>query len=252
MQNFMFKMLADSHVIAAKTSLDVMTELYRRGVWRDERTVNVIATACFSPVTKIAVMGVKFFLGKDEEGDDGGKDSDSDDDAPLPSLRDTKLAQKVNNKNARKRQKLLENVRKAHKKKKRKEKAAAAAAGNFSAVHLIHDPQDFADKLFKRLESLKGEKYEVRLLFMDLVSRLVGIHQLFLLNYYAYVARFLQPHQREVVQMLKFAAQAAHELVPADAVEPVLRAIVNNFVSERNSAEVMAVGLNAIRELCKR
>ena len=253
MQNFMFKMLADSHVTAAKTSLDVMTELYRKGVWRDERTVNVIATACFSSVTKIMVAAVKFFLGKDDEQDtNGGQDSDSEDDLQLPSIRDAKLAQRVNNKNARKRQKMLENIRKAHKKKKRKEKRAMAAAGNFSAIHLVHDPQDFAEKLFKKLESLRGERYEVRLLFMDLVSRLIGIHQLFLLNYYAHVARFLQPHQREVVQMLQFAAQAAHELVPADAVEPVLRAIVNNFVSERNTAEVMAVGLNAIRELCKR
>ena len=46
--------------------------------------------------------------------------------------------------------------------------------------------------------------------------------------------------------------QAAHELVPPDAIEPVLRAIVNNFVTERNSSEVMAIGLNAVRELCKR
>jgi len=253
MQNFMFKMLADSHVTAAKTSLDVMTELYRKGVWKDERTVNVIATACFSSVTKIMVAAVKFFLEKDDEQDaNGGKDSDSDDDVQLPSMFHAKLVQRVNNKNVRKRQKMLENIRKAHKKKERKEKRATAAAGNFSAIHLVHDPQDFAEKLFKKLESLRGERYEVRLLFMDLVSRLIGIHQLFLLNYYAHVARLLQPHQREVVQLLQFAAQAAHELVPADSVEPVLRAIVNNFVSERNTAEVMAVGLNAIRELCKR
>lgn len=52
--------------------------------------------------------------------------------------------------------------------------------------------------------------------------------------------------------MLQFSAQASHELVPPDAVEPVLKAMVNNFVTERNSAEVMAVGLNAIRELCVR
>ncbi len=47
--------------------------------------------------------------------------------------------------------------------------------------------------------------------------------------------------------MLQYAAQAAHELVPSDALEPVMRAIVNNFVTERNAAEVMAVGLNAVR-----
>ena len=47
MQNFMFTMLKDSNKIAAKTSLDVMIELYRKNIWRDAKTVNVIATACF-------------------------------------------------------------------------------------------------------------------------------------------------------------------------------------------------------------
>merc|ERR1719370_1880011 len=41
-------------------------------------------------------------------------------------------------------------------------------------------------------------------------------------------------------------------MVPPDCLEPVLRAIVNNFVTERNSSEVMAVGLNAVRELVAR
>ena len=64
--------------------------------------------------------------------------------------------------------------------------------------------------------------------------------------------RFLTPHQREVVRLLQFTAQAAHEMLPPDTVETSLKAIVNNFVTERNSSEVMAVGLNAVRELCAR
>ena len=42
--------------------------------------------------------------------------------------------------------------------------------------------------------------------------------------------------------MLQFAAQASHELLPPDVLVPVVNAIVNNFVTERNSSEVMAVG----------
>ena len=80
------------------------------------------------------------------------------------------------------------------------------------------------------------------MLFLDLVSRLIGTHELFVLNYYPYLARFLSPHQREVVRMLQFAAQAAHALVPPDDLEPVVRAIVNNFVTERNAAEVSGEG----------
>ena len=89
-------------------------------------------------------------------------------------------------------------------------------------------------------------------MLLELVSRLMGTHQLLLLNFHPYVARFLTPHQREVVRLLQFTAQAAHEMLPPDGVEPSLKAIVSNFVTERNSAEVMAVGLNAVRELCAR
>ena len=59
-------------------------------------------------------------------------------------------------------------------KQKRKRKAAPEAM--FSALHLIHDPQDFAEKLFKKLEK-STEKFEVRLMLMALISRLIGVHQ---------------------------------------------------------------------------
>lgn len=46
----------------------------------------------------------------------------------------------------------------------------------------------------------------------------------------------------EVVRMMQFVAQASHEIIPPDVLEPVLRALVNNFVTERNSSDVMAIG----------
>jgi protein SDA1 len=48
LQNFMFTMLQDPSQIAQKKSLDVMVELYRRNIWRDAKTVNVMAQACLS------------------------------------------------------------------------------------------------------------------------------------------------------------------------------------------------------------
>ena len=267
LQNFMYSMLKDSAAIAAKTSLDVMATLYRKNVWRDAKTVNVIATGCFSKETKILVTATKFFLGSDDQDDD----ENSDDEEDLPTAKEVTLANKFNKK-TRKREKYLENIKKAHKKKKKKN---SAPSYNFSALHLIHDPQEFAEKLFRRLEGL-NEKFEVKLMLLELVSRLIGTHQLILLNYYPYIARlktiylldiflrsnekrknnfffrFLAPHQREVIRLLQFSAQAAHEMVPPDCLEPVLKAIINNFVTERNSSEVMAVGLNAVRELCAR
>lgn len=42
--------------------------------------------------------------------------------------------------------------------------------------------------------------------------------------------------------MMQFVAQASHDFIPPDVLEPVLRTLVNNFVSERNSSDVMAIG----------
>ena len=41
-QNFLYSLLATDNDVAAKKSLAVLTELWRRHVWRDARTVNVI------------------------------------------------------------------------------------------------------------------------------------------------------------------------------------------------------------------
>ena len=83
------------------------------------------------------------------------------------------MANKVNKK-SRKRERMLQNIKKAHKKKK---KSKTAENFNFSALHLVHDPQNFAEKLFKRLDQLK-EKFEVKLMFLDLVINWILIPQI--------------------------------------------------------------------------
>ena len=46
----------------------------------------------------------------------------------------------------------------------------------------------------------------------------------------------------DVTKVLVYLAQACHELVPPELVLPCVRAITDNFITERNSSEVMAVG----------
>lgn len=247
LQTFMFSMLQENNVVTVKTALDIMIELYKRNVWNDAKTVNVITTACFSKITKVMVAAIKFFLGKDVA--DQNDDSDSEkEEAPKKIVKNLTLGHRVAKKTKKRKKKLeraLEAVKKHNKNK------TQAEVFNFSALHLIHDPQDFAEKLFRQLEKTT-ERFEVKLMMIDLISRLVGIHKLILLNFYPFMKRFVQPHQREVTRLLLFLAQGSHEVVPPDAVEEVLMAIANNFITERNSSEVMAVGLNAVREICAR
>ena len=246
LQNFMFSVLKESSPNAAKMSVDVMIELYRRNIWNDSRTVNVLVTACHSKVTKVMVAALKFFLGSDSETQNDEKD-DSDSEDEQEKARQLIVANQVSKKTGKKKKK-FEKALAVLRKSKKKSKPVSF---NFSAIHLINDPQGFAERLFKQVES-STERFEVKLMIMNLISRLVGIHELILLNFYPYLQRLLQPHQREVTKLLMFAAQSSHEMVPPDAIEPMLMTIANNFVSETKSNEVMAVGLNAIREICNR
>ncbi|XP_064415623.1 protein SDA1 homolog isoform X5 [Latimeria chalumnae] len=186
LQNFMYTMLRDSNVIAGKMSLDVMIELYKRNVWNDSKTVNVITTACFSKVTKILVAALKFFLGNDE---DEKKESDSESEDEGPTARDLIMRYATG--------------KKTSKNKKKLEKA-------------------------------------------------MKVLKLFLFNFYPFIQRFLQPHQRDVTKILLCAAQATHQLVPPEIIQPVVMMIANNFVTDKNSGEAMTVGINAIKEVTGR
>ena len=57
-----------------------MIELYKRKIWNDDKTVNVIAEACLNSNPKIVVAACKFFLilDYDYESDDDSSEDDND------------------------------------------------------------------------------------------------------------------------------------------------------------------------------
>lgn len=67
--------------MVVKRALAVLTELWRRHVWRDARSVNVIAAATSHASPAIMLAALKFFLGQDlaaeEEEEEGGGDADA-------------------------------------------------------------------------------------------------------------------------------------------------------------------------------
>jgi protein SDA1 len=95
-------------------------------------------------------------------------------------------------KKTRKRQKRTEKALKAV---RRDKKSKNNEFQNLIAINLIYDPQDFAEKLFKLVETT-GEGFEFKLSVLELISILIGVHSLFLNNFHSYLIRFLNPHQR--------------------------------------------------------
>lgn len=146
----------------------------------------------------------------------------------------------------------LEKAAAAVKKKERKKSQPHPL--NFSALHLLHDPQGFAEQLFqKHLQTTKSKlNLEQKLLVLQLVSRLIGLHKLTVISFYSYFLKYLTPKQAEVTSFLASLAQSVHNQVPPDIIEPLIQKIANEFVSEASAGEVAAAGLNAIREICVR
>ncbi|KAF9338001.1 Protein SDA1 [Podila minutissima] len=251
LQGFMYTMLTSAegaagtgseNAIAAKRSLDVCIELYRKNIWNDAKTVNVIAHACFSPVTKIMVTALQFFLGNNEDGDE------SEDEDELPDIKGMQHKQNVSKKTKSKAKQMDKMITTLKKKQRAKKKAETF---NFSALHLLNDPQGFTEKLYTHLASSR-ERHEVQLMLMNLISRIIGVHKLTVLAFYPYLQKRLQPTQKDVTQIIAIAAQSSHDLVPPDVIEPVIQTLANNFVTEHCAAEVMAAGLNGIREIVSR
>ncbi|RMZ53082.1 hypothetical protein APUTEX25_002491, partial [Auxenochlorella protothecoides] len=259
LQNFMYTVLGDEHEGTAKKGLAVMTEMWRRRVWRDARTVNVIASATSHPSPRILLAALKFFIGQDAgAGAGAGADSDSDDEErgaggpAAPTKEDVYGAfHKGTTSSKKKKQKKLRRVQAAVKKAGRRAEGTQSEA--FAALQLLHDPQGFAEGLLRRLQS-GGARFETRLVIMTVLSRAVGVHKLLVLNFYPFLQKYIAPHTLDVTTVLAafIQARACHEQVPPDVLEPAVRQLVDQFVHDRARPEVITVGLKTVREICTR
>ncbi|KAK3344213.1 SDA1-domain-containing protein [Lasiosphaeria hispida] len=225
----------------------ITRELWRRQIWTDAKPCDVMKEACLSDNEKVVVGGVRFFLGGDKEREEAEDDS-SDEEIDVKRVKHVGTINKKTKKRAKAMEKALDKVKRQERKKK------APHPLNFSALHLIHDPQGFAEKLFqKHLQNTKNKfTLENKLLILQLVTRLVGLHKLTILSLYSWFVRYLTPKQESVTSFLASLAQATHNLVPPDALEPLVIKIANEFVSEASATEVAAAGINAIREVAIR
>lgn len=223
-------------------------ELWKRQIWTDAKAVEVMKETCLSENEKVVTGGVRFFLGGDQEREEIEDESSDEEAVDIGRVKH----QVGINKKTRKKSRAVEKAKATVKRKERKKNQPHPL--NFSALHLLHDPQGFAEFLFqKHLQNTKSNlNLDQKLQVLQLVTRLVGLHQLHIMPLYSYFQKYLTPRQPSVTSFLASLAQASHELVPPDVLEPLIQKIANEFVSEASASEVATAGLNAIREVCAR
>ncbi|OLL26564.1 Protein sda1 [Neolecta irregularis DAH-3] len=237
-QSMLFNLLAEQ-IPSGVWATKLVREMWRRNIWNDSRTVEIMKEASLHSNTRIVVGGVRFFLGHDEE------ESDEEED----SIDVKRLIHQagINKKNHGRDSKISKAIATREKKKNKGD------LFNFSALHILNNPQGFAESLFtKHLSKSTKLSLEHRLLVLQLLSRLIGVHKLTILGVYSYLQKYLTPHQRDVTHFLACVAQASHEFIPPDVISPVIRKIADEFVTGGVASEVVCAGLNAIREICAR
>ncbi|KAG4303810.1 hypothetical protein PORY_002790 [Pneumocystis oryctolagi] len=221
-------------------------KLWKLRIWNDAFTIEIIKEAIFHSNTKVIISGVHFFLDIDASSSDS--DSDIEDNQKNIASLNHKLS--VNKKTKKRERELL----KAINIKKKKDKKEELELHNLDAIQLLHNPQGFAEKIFSKYFSKKNTNLilEHKLLLLQLLSKLIGIHKLNILGIYTFLLKYLNPNQKKVTYFISCAAHACHDLIPPDDIEPIIEKIANEFINDSVSSEIICVGLNAIRAICSK
>ncbi|XP_027096881.2 uncharacterized protein [Coffea arabica] len=258
LQNILFSMLQQEDETKAKRSLITLCDLHRRKVWFDDRTANAICTACFHTSPRIMIATLSFLLDYEKIEDDDNSDDSGNEDEQATQQPQIVLSKEVvykakhkgTSSSKKKKQAKLQRVMRSMKKQQRMS-SEKNNSSYYSPLNHLKDAQGFAEKLFSRLQTT-NERFEVKMMMLKVIARTVGLHRLILLNLYPYFQKYVQSHQRDVTSLLAAAVQACHDMVPPDAVEPLFKQIVNQFVHDRSRSEAISVGLNVVREICLR
>ncbi|OIW14641.1 hypothetical protein TanjilG_32983 [Lupinus angustifolius] len=256
LQNVMFRDLNQEDEARAKIALVTLCELHRRKVWFDDRTANAICRASLHPAPRIMIAALSFLLDYEKiENDEDSDDSSSDDESASPQVvlnKHTIYKASHQGTTASKKKKKLKLQRAMRSLKKQQRRSSEKGTNSqYSPLNHLIDPQGFAESLLSRLQTC-NERFEVKMMMLKLIARTAGLHRLILLKFYPFVQKYIQPHQRDVINLIAAVVQACHDMVPPDAVEPLFKQIVNQFVHDRSRPEAITVGLNAVREICMR
>ncbi|KAK4685706.1 protein SDA1, partial [Tremellales sp. Uapishka_1] len=232
----------------------MVRELWKKGVWNDAKSVSIPALAAFHPNTKVQSAALHFFLGSETDADK--EDSDEDEESGIRAgRRDVrKIEHRLQvGRHGRKGEKMLEKAKKDFNTKRSNKQAGLGAKPNFPALELLHDPQTFGERLYDMLHRYdKQYSLDHKILIMQLLSRVMGSHKLCVLGFYSYIIKYLTYHQLQVTLILVSLAQSVHDLTPPDVLTPVITKLAQEFVHPGVGAEVIAAGINAIREVCRR
>ncbi|OAF69889.1 hypothetical protein A3Q56_02331 [Intoshia linei] len=233
--------LESSSVYISYGCLKIVVKLIYSNIWRDEETVNVIATLVFNKHNKVNRKALSVM--SNEHIDD---DSSDEDEATVAreKYKQISMANKISkttNKRKRKLQTAVKHMKNAKKPKN-------VQPNDKTLVRLIYDTDKYSSRLFKKLEFGK-EHFPVKMVIMKLISRMIDEFKIIMPNFITFLYRYIHPRQKDVTKILLYLALSMHTNVPNETVLASMRVVSNAFINDRNSDDAVTVGINTIREI---
>eukprot|EP00831_Metopus_contortus_P074766 TRINITY_DN6831_c0_g1_i2.p1 TRINITY_DN6831_c0_g1~~TRINITY_DN6831_c0_g1_i2.p1 ORF type:complete len:421 (-),score=77.06 TRINITY_DN6831_c0_g1_i2:89-1351(-) len=250
LQNFFYSQIERGVDRAAKASLLIMIELYRKHVWTDEKTVNGISAGCLSKNPKMVVAACRFMMDVDLTAQDLDEEEEEDKEEKKSEIM-RQLGSKLPKKKKGELRKILKLMD-----RKQKRKSKNIFQTQFFPIDLIYDPQGFTEKLFAKLPKTKAKKKELkteaRVTVLNLVAKMIGRHKLDIPEFFSYANQLLKQQQKDLPRLLASIAEACHEDLQREDVKDMIGTITDQLVSENCIPEMITMGLNTIREISLR
>jgi protein SDA1 len=117
LQQALYNLVMDRTTPKALWAVKVIRDLWRRRVWDDAKTVDIMRQASMSDDPKTVASSVKFFLGSDKERDDYEDESSDDEAVDVRKVKHQFGINKKTNKSKKDFQKATEKVKRQEKKK---------------------------------------------------------------------------------------------------------------------------------------
>ncbi|GIX64073.1 SDA1 homolog [Babesia caballi] len=256
-QRLFFDFLKAKSVQVQLLTCCICVEMHKRRVWRDSHTVNSIAQCALASNLKLVLAGAHFLLGTRNHFD-VAFEALEDMEEEIAALEDLSKKQShpgvgSHSKKTEGRQNRIARSKKLVEKQleRRKRRLELCAVREFAAIDDLHDPQKYTERLFERCRN-KDVTFGARLILLQLVSILIARHRLMVPNFYGFVLKYINHKQKLVTKILAVSAQAVHSELPSDLVEPLIKQVIDQFVSEDRANEVITVGINTLREIAAR
>ncbi|CDR95524.1 HSDA/SDA1-RELATED protein,putative [Babesia bigemina] len=256
-QRLFFDFLKAKSIQVQLLTCCICVEMHKRRVWRDSQTVNNIAQCALASNLKLVLAGAHFLLGTKNHLDVAFSALE-DIEEEIAALEDLNKQQQhpgfgAHSKKTEGRQNRLARTKKHVEKQleRRKRRLQLCAVREFAAIDDLHDPQKFTDRLFERCRN-KDVTFGAKLILLQLVSILIARHRLMVPNFYGFMLKYINHKQKLVTKILAISAQAVHPDMPTDLLEPLIKQIMDQFVSEDRANEVITVGINTLREIAAR